>query len=183
MESRNKLLARISHDAKARNKTTPRNDILGTLADYSNDLEPTRRNVIRVDDLPWLRHHKIQLLVLFPMTVFVSMAVKAASQWENWKDIQFDKFELREISVHSPLTIQDDDVEITLQLRPYLESTPHKHGMSSEFIHGQPINVGLSTVRVSFVSRRVRGNNGGEGLSRIIRSETLLTFATLDLDG
>jgi acyl transferase domain-containing protein len=31
------------------NRTTPRNDLLGTLANYSNDLEPTWRNIIRID--------------------------------------------------------------------------------------------------------------------------------------
>ena len=46
--------SRISQ--KHRNRSAPRNDILGTLANYSNDLEPTWRNILRLDELPWLRH-------------------------------------------------------------------------------------------------------------------------------
>ena len=38
----------------------PRNDILGTLAADSNELEPRWRNVIRLDDLPW-----VSLMILF----------------------------------------------------------------------------------------------------------------------
>jgi acyl transferase domain-containing protein len=146
---------------KHKNRTTPRNDILGTLANYSNGLEPTWRNVIRVDDLPWLRHHKIQSLVLFPMSAFVSMAVEAASQRANWKGNQFDKFELRDISVHSPLMIQDDDVEITLQLRPYQEGTLVSSGTWDEFrIHSWAANKGWTEHCKGLIS--VKGNDSDE---------------------
>jgi acyl transferase domain-containing protein len=110
-------------DQKQRNRTTPRNDILGTLANYSNDLEPTWRNIIRIDDLPWLRHHKIQGLTLFPMSGFVAIAVEAASQRAASSGIDFDKFVLRDVSVHAPLMITEKDVETTIQLRPFQEGT------------------------------------------------------------
>lgn len=38
-----------------RMKSRPRGDILGTLAVDSNDLEPRWRNIIRLDDIPWVR--------------------------------------------------------------------------------------------------------------------------------
>ncbi|KAL9126148.1 MAG: hypothetical protein Q9217_004759 [Psora testacea] len=37
-----------------RMRPRPRNDILGTLAADSNDLEPRWRNIIRLDDIPWV---------------------------------------------------------------------------------------------------------------------------------
>lgn len=49
-----------------------RNDVLGTLAMYSNDLEPTWRNVVRLDDVPWLREHKMQGMSVYPMAGYVS---------------------------------------------------------------------------------------------------------------
>ncbi|KAF8846720.1 hypothetical protein BDZ45DRAFT_755700 [Acephala macrosclerotiorum] len=106
---------------KHKTRTTPRNDILGAEAIYSNDLEPTWRNIVRTDDLPWLQHHKTQSLTLFPMSGFVAMAVEAASQRAASKGVQFDKYELRNIVVSTPLMITDDDVEMTTQLRPYQE--------------------------------------------------------------
>jgi acyl transferase domain-containing protein len=146
---------------KHKNRTTPRNGILGTLANYSNDLEPTWRNVIRVDDLPWLRHHKIQSLVLFPMSAFVSMAVEAASQRANWKGVHFDKFELRDISVLSPLMIQDDDVEITLQLRSYQEGTLVSSETWDEFrIHSWAANKGWTEHCKGLIC--VKGNDSDE---------------------
>ncbi|KAI0896241.1 acyl transferase domain-containing protein [Annulohypoxylon nitens] len=104
-----------------KNRTAPRNDILGTLANFSNDLEPTWRNIVRLDDLPWLQHHRIQSLTIFPMSGFVSMAVEAAAQRAVSANVNFDKFELRDISVIAPLVIPDEDVEMTTTLRPHQE--------------------------------------------------------------
>ncbi|KAI1774242.1 ketoacyl-synt-domain-containing protein [Hypoxylon cercidicola] len=113
--------SRMTHLHK--NRTAPRNDILGTLANYSNDLEPTWRNMVRLDDLPWLQHHKIQSLTIFPMSGYISMAVEAAAQQAKAANVHFDKFELRDVSVLAPLVIPDEDVEMTTALRPHQEGT------------------------------------------------------------
>jgi NADPH:quinone reductase-like Zn-dependent oxidoreductase len=109
---------------KHKGRATPRNDLLGTLAPYSNDLEPTWRNVLRIDDLPWLRHHKIQSLMLFPMAGFLVMALEAASQRAASRNLQYDSFELRDVCVCTPLMLTDEDTEMTLQFRPQQEATP-----------------------------------------------------------
>lgn len=49
-----------------------RNDVLGAQAMYSNDLEPTWRNIVRLDDIPWLRDHKMQGMIVYPMAGYVS---------------------------------------------------------------------------------------------------------------
>ncbi|KAI1339087.1 ketoacyl-synt-domain-containing protein [Xylariaceae sp. FL0016] len=119
--------ARYWHESRMtqlhKNRTVPRNDILGTLANYSNDLEPTWRNIVRLDDLPWLQHHKIQSMTVFPMSGYIAMALEAASQRAATASIQFDKFELRDVSVTAPLVIPDEDVEMTTSLRPHQEGT------------------------------------------------------------
>ncbi|PMD36739.1 BcPKS8, polyketide synthase [Hyaloscypha variabilis F] len=169
---------------KHKNRTTPRNDILGTLANYSNDLEPTWRNIIRVDDLPWLRHHKIQSLVLFPMSAFVSMAVEAASQRATWKGVQFDKFELRDVSVHSPLMIADDDIEVTLQLRPYQEGTLVSSETWDEFrIHSWAANKGWTEHCKGLIC--VKGNDSDEvdGARLAQDSEAMLKSAISKISG
>ncbi|OCL14366.1 polyketide synthase [Glonium stellatum] len=118
---------------KHKSRTAPRSDILGTIANYSNDFEPTWRNIVRTDDLPWLRHHKIQSLTLFPMAGYIAMALEAAFQRASLKDVQFDKFELRDVSVNAPLMIPDDDIEMTLTLRPYQEGTLVSSDVWEEF--------------------------------------------------
>lgn len=105
-------------------KKFPRHDLLGRIADYSNELEPTWKNVIRTDDLPWLRDHKMQELTTFPFAGFICMAIEAASQRAEMREVSFDRFSLREIQVSRPLLLEDGvDYETTFTLRPYAEGT------------------------------------------------------------
>ncbi|KAI0397011.1 ketoacyl-synt-domain-containing protein [Xylariaceae sp. FL0594] len=106
-----------------KNRAAPRNDILGTLANYSSDLEPTWRNIVRLDDLPWLQHHRIQSMTVFPMAGYVAMAVEAAAQRAKEANIEYDKFELRDVTVAAPLVISEEDVEMTTSLRPHPETS------------------------------------------------------------
>lgn len=103
----------------------PRSDLIGNLANYSNDLEPTWRNIVRLDDLPWLQHHKIQSMTVFPMSGFIAMALEAAAQRAATRDVQlsFDRFEIKHLSVTKPLVVTEKDVEMTITLRPHQEDT------------------------------------------------------------
>ena len=142
---------------KHRGRTTPRHDLLGTLANYSNDLEPTWRNILRLDDLPWLRHHQIQSLILFPMSGFISVAIEAASQKAALRNISYDSFYLREISVHAPLVLTDDDVELTLQLRPQQEGS--SLGTWDEFrFHSWTASKGWTEHCKGFISLKFSGD-------------------------
>lgn len=63
-------VARIPQKHTGRDRA--RNDVLGVLANYSNDLEPTWRNIIRLDEVPYLRDHKMQGVVVYPMAGYVN---------------------------------------------------------------------------------------------------------------
>ena len=113
--------------------TGTRNDMIGTLANYSNELEPTWRNIVRLDDLPWLQHHKVQSLTVFPMSGFLSMALEAAAQRALTSDKGFSRFELKDVSISKPLVIPDKDVEMTITLRPHQEGTLVSSDVWQEF--------------------------------------------------
>ncbi|KAF2119203.1 putative polyketide synthase [Lophiotrema nucula] len=117
-----------------KNRENPRHDILGTLANYSNDLEPTWRNIVRLDDLPWLRHHKIQGLTIFPISGFVGMVIEAAAQQAKSKDIEVGQIELRDLNVHTPLMIPDENLEMTITLRSPQAADVSVTQMTSEFL-------------------------------------------------
>ncbi|ROV97402.1 hypothetical protein VMCG_06949 [Cytospora schulzeri] len=105
-------------------KPFPRHDLLGNMTDFSNELAPTWTNVLRTDDLPWLRDHKMQGLTTFPFAGFVSMAIEAAAQRASLRCNEFQSFKLREIQVKRPLLMEDDaEYEIMLQMSPYAEGT------------------------------------------------------------
>lgn len=116
------------HDSRIserhRNREFPRNDIIGVLADYSNDLEPTWRNIIRADDQPWIRHHKMQSINVYPIAGYIAMALEAAAQRAVMRDIAFDRFNLREVTVSRPLVVHEDaEVETNIHLRAFTEGT------------------------------------------------------------
>lgn len=112
----------------------PRNDILGAMADDSNDLEPRWRNIIRLEDMPWLRDHQIQSNIVFPMAGYVTMAMEAAYQRATTRNVKFDRYEFREISANRALLIEEgQDVETMITLRPYNEGTKKSTDAWDEF--------------------------------------------------
>ncbi|CZS97698.1 related to polyketide synthase [Rhynchosporium agropyri] len=116
------------------NRPFARNDLIGTLANYSNDLEPTWRNIIRADDMPWVRHHKMQNMSVYPMAGYIAMALEAASQRAVMRNVAFDKFELREVTVSRPLVIHEgSDVEANITLRAFTEGTRSSSDSWDEF--------------------------------------------------
>jgi NADPH:quinone reductase-like Zn-dependent oxidoreductase/malonyl CoA-acyl carrier protein transacylase len=162
-----------------KNRTTPRNDLLGTLANYSNDLEPTWRNILRIDDLPWLRHHKIQSLTLFPMSGFVAMAVEAASQRAASRNIQFDNFELRDVSVSKPLMVTDEDIEMTLQLRPHQDGTFGSSDTWDEFkIHSWGANKGWTEHCKGIITVKGKNHDDVDG-GRLSKDSVALLQSTI----
>ncbi|KAL3425313.1 polyketide synthase [Phlyctema vagabunda] len=111
-----------------------RNDLVGTMANYSNDLEPTWRNIIRADDMPWVRHHKMQDLTVYPMAGYIAAVIEAAAQRATMRNILYDKFELREVTVSRPLVIQEGaDVEVNVTLRAHAEGTKSSSDTWDEF--------------------------------------------------
>lgn len=160
---------------KHRNRATPRSDIIGTVATYSNDLEPTWRNIIRIDDLPWLRHHKIQDLTLFPMSGFLSMAIEAASQRAATRGSQFEKFILRDVVITVPLMITDEDVEMTIQLRPLQDIPSSSSETWDEFrIHSYDDGKGWTEHCKGFVGIQGHDSNDFDRAKIIEDSRNLL---------
>ncbi|KKY31461.1 putative fatty acid synthase s-acetyltransferase [Diaporthe ampelina] len=99
-----------------------RNDLIGLEAIYSNDLEPTWRNIVRLDDVPWLLHHEIQSVTIFPISGYAAMAVEALAKWCQKRDVRdrVTEFELKDLEVLKPLMFSsgDSDVEMTITLKP-----------------------------------------------------------------
>ena len=111
-----------------------RNDILGALASFSNDLEPTWRNIIRLDDMPWLRHHRMQGVVVFPMAGYLCMAIEAAQQRAHERDQAFDSFELRDVHLDTALILDEGvDTEMMINVRPFNDASKSQSLTWDEF--------------------------------------------------
>ncbi|KAF4124439.1 Acyl transferase domain in polyketide synthase (PKS) enzyme [Geosmithia morbida] len=104
-----------------------RHDLLGILEDAYSDAEPTWRNVLSVDSVPWLKSHKMQWLTTFPMAGYLCMAVEAASQKARLRGVAPENiagFRLREVHASKALLLDDGiEYETCLSLRAYAEGT------------------------------------------------------------
>ncbi|KAE8323848.1 fatty acid synthase S-acetyltransferase [Aspergillus sergii] len=113
-------------------KPFPRHDLLGSLTVESNPTESRWRAIIRQEEHPWIRDHRIQGRAVFPMAAFISMATEAARMYATRMNIEFDTFKIREVQVSNMLVIpKSSAVELTLSLR----RRPHGTMVSSSTWH------------------------------------------------
>ncbi|KAG5972993.1 Type I Iterative PKS [Claviceps arundinis] len=117
--------SRASHQHRL--KPFPRHDILGLLDCNYTDSELTWRNVLSVDEIPWLKDHRMQSLVTFPLAGYLCMAVEAACQRAQLRQVQpshISSFHLREIEASKALIMDSvSQYETVVSLRPYTEGT------------------------------------------------------------
>ncbi|KAM0715744.1 hypothetical protein Q7P37_008258 [Cladosporium fusiforme] len=100
-------------------KPSPRHDLIGTLADWSSDLEPTWRNILRLEEVPWLSQSSIMGRTIFPISAFVSMVIEAAGQRASTKGFGAATFGLKDLEIPNPLWLTNDmPIEMLLNLRP-----------------------------------------------------------------
>ena len=100
-----------------RNRELPRLDLVGALSEYSTSQEPAWRNYLRVEEMPWMEHHKVQGSVLYPLSGMIVMVIEASKQVAD-KTMEVEGFELRDVAVLQAMIVPTDDpVETKLQFR------------------------------------------------------------------
>jgi acyl transferase domain-containing protein/NADPH:quinone reductase-like Zn-dependent oxidoreductase/acyl carrier protein len=118
-------------------KPFPRHDLLGTLEDAYSTAEPIWRNNLSTDDVPWLRDHRMQSLITFPLAGYLCMAVEAVSQKAQLQGMPRDQisgFRLRQIQATKALIMEDGaQYETVVSLRAYAEGTKSYSNEWDEF--------------------------------------------------
>ena len=91
-----------------------RHELLGARVTATSDLEPSWRNLLSTDNVPWIRDHVVQGNVVFPFVGFVSTAAAAAQQVNEAKG----PICLRRVIVRQALVMYEGkDVELSTTLR------------------------------------------------------------------
>ncbi|KAK3169769.1 hypothetical protein OEA41_009153 [Lepraria neglecta] len=91
-------------------------------------------NIVRLDEAPWLKQHKVRGNVVYPVAGYVVLAIEGALSRARSKGHSVGTTELREICSHSVLTVpQAVDVEIMTVLRPHNESSRSTSSSRDEF--------------------------------------------------
>ena len=90
--------------------------LLGLRVGESSRTEPSWRNVLSIEDEPWLYDHKVRDDIVFPFAGYAAMAGEAVRQLSGVKE----GYSLRHVVVHSALVLADSKpVEMITSLRPH----------------------------------------------------------------
>lgn len=119
---------RFSRMHTHRGSSARRSSLIGIQAINSTNLGPTWRNVFSLDDLPWLRHHQIQGLTVFPLAGFVAAAAEAAvlragDDIHKHPGSHLNTVELKDVEVLKPFAFPanvvdgDGTIEMSISLR------------------------------------------------------------------
>ena len=94
----------------------PKHPLLGRRQLESTSFEPSFRNLINLDDAPWLRDHMIQGTIVFPAAGYLAMAGEATRQLNDVED----SYKLRHVVLSQALILQEGvDTEVVTNLHPY----------------------------------------------------------------
>ncbi|GAW19307.1 hypothetical protein ANO14919_087930 [Xylariales sp. No.14919] len=103
-----------------RNRSHIRHELLGSKQLAGSEIDWSWRNVLRVNEIPWIRDHNIDGQVIFPATAYLSMAVEAVSRVQDTGGSPispYTTFELQNVSIISALVVPDDnDLHVPVEL-------------------------------------------------------------------
>lgn len=116
-------------------------------------------------------------MTVYPMAGYIAMALEASAQRAAARNVLFDKFELREVTVSRPLVIHEGlDVETNVTLRAYTESTRASSDVWDEFrIFSWAHDRGwIEHARGLISVRKNNDKNVVDGAKQLLDSEALL---------
>lgn len=95
-------------------RTFPHHELLGSRIMESGDLEPSWRNVLHLDSVPWLRDHKIDEDIVFPAAGYIAAIGEAIRQTTGCKE-----YNLKRLVVKSACLLQEGQtLELITTLKP-----------------------------------------------------------------
>ncbi|KAL5046523.1 hypothetical protein BDW71DRAFT_214582, partial [Aspergillus fruticulosus] len=90
-------------------------ELLGARSVESSELEPAWRNLLRLEDVPWISEHALQGNVIFPAAGYISMAGEAACQLNP----EANDFSIKNMLIKNPLLMKESaEYEVITTLKP-----------------------------------------------------------------
>ncbi|KAH8815991.1 Choline/Carnitine o-acyltransferase-domain-containing protein [Xylogone sp. PMI_703] len=105
----------------------PPHDLLGLRVTGTTNHEPTWRNLLCIDTLPWLRDHVVDGFIIFPGAAYLCMVIEAVRQISTDRQISgvMSQILFKNVSFSKAIVIPErrpdgltPDVEVQLTLRP-----------------------------------------------------------------
>ncbi|KAK2758837.1 Type I Iterative PKS [Arachnomyces sp. PD_36] len=92
----------------------PDHELLGSRLPGSTDLEPSWRNILRLENIPWIWDHKVNMEIVFPGVGYIAIAGEAIRQVSKIPD-----YTIRNMFIKSPLVLKEASItEVITNLKP-----------------------------------------------------------------
>ncbi|KAJ5183899.1 hypothetical protein N7492_001515 [Penicillium capsulatum] len=95
-----------------------RHELLGVPVEDSNPFEQRWRNILRPDDLPWLRMNRMKGNIHFPGVAYLLMATEALLQRTRYMT-SVTGVKMANVSILAPLQVPDDSAGVEIQFSIY----------------------------------------------------------------
>ncbi|KAI5921029.1 putative polyketide synthase [Camillea tinctor] len=151
-----------------RNRRHVRHELLGSQQPAGNGIQWCWRNILRLEEIPWMRDHKVDSQIVFPIAGYLVVAMEALSQILKPKvgsPHENHSFEFQNISINTALVIPDtgkgshsgDDVELhtALSFRKLSNKTYSNKlydFIISSWVDGQTVEHCAGSIRLSRTS-------------------------------
>ncbi|KAK2814254.1 Type I Iterative PKS, partial [Arthroderma sp. PD_2] len=96
--------SRLTNDWRFR--AYPHHELLGSRVVEASDIEPSWRNVLRLEDVPWLVDHTLQGNIIFPGTGYISIAGEAVRQLHPDPDSDANDYSIKNLIIKSPMILK-----------------------------------------------------------------------------
>jgi aspyridone synthetase (hybrid polyketide synthase/nonribosomal peptide synthetase) len=83
-------------------------ELLGRRTPDDNEFESRWRNVLKLDEMPWLRGHEVLEEVLLPGAAYVSIAVEASKHIAASKGKSVQLLEVEDVDIQRPVVVPDN---------------------------------------------------------------------------
>jgi acyl transferase domain-containing protein len=103
-------------------------ELLGSRTPDDTEYEPRWRNFLKLEEMPWLRNHRIQNQIIVPAAAYCVMALEAAKVLGRGKSVQ--SIELLNVAIMRPIVLDEasEGTETLLSLRSNLDSKKEQGG-------------------------------------------------------
>ncbi|KAI0896476.1 putative polyketide synthase [Annulohypoxylon nitens] len=154
-----------------RNRRHPHHDLLGSRIFTSPDSQPSWRNILRTDRLPWLKDHVVDNVIVFPAAGYMAMAIQAMIQLDQDRrpDLVIKGYRLRNVSFKKSLTLLKDSrgIETVLNFKSSDENEKYEFcvfSVSNEGEWQEHCTGSISTTFAAEIDGFEHGSDAGHDL-------------------
>ncbi|KAJ8132654.1 hypothetical protein O1611_g971 [Lasiodiplodia mahajangana] len=111
---------------EVRNRLHPRHELLGSQQVVGNGINWQWRNTLHLDEVSWLRGHKLESQIVFPAAAYLSVVMEALRRAQPSASTSAAFFEFHNVSFGAALVIQDEGADGKHQVELHTTLSPKK---------------------------------------------------------